>query len=186
MAVTMKNGVFWDVTPCGSCKKYKFLRSVCVPSSPILVTLMMVALSSSEMPVLTRTTWHNIPEDASLHYLGICKERLKNSTRITIGIDCESYTDHLSKYKVEIPWPGPPFFVWHTLIKIQAVLCFQTMANRSHLVQKGARYSYFLPPTSTQPPSSQLWSLILEDGGSALIQNMVPTHQRNGVIHDPV
>jgi hypothetical protein len=20
MAVTMKNGVFWDVTPCGSCK----------------------------------------------------------------------------------------------------------------------------------------------------------------------
>jgi hypothetical protein len=24
MAVTMKNGVFWDVTPCGSCKNRRF------------------------------------------------------------------------------------------------------------------------------------------------------------------
>jgi hypothetical protein len=24
MAVTMKNGVFWDVTPCGSCKNRHF------------------------------------------------------------------------------------------------------------------------------------------------------------------
>jgi hypothetical protein len=23
-AVTMKNGVFWDVTPCGSCKNLRF------------------------------------------------------------------------------------------------------------------------------------------------------------------
>jgi hypothetical protein len=48
----MKNGVFLDVTPCGSCKV--FLLSVrrllvtarVVPSSPILVTLMKEALSS--------------------------------------------------------------------------------------------------------------------------------------------
>jgi hypothetical protein len=41
----------------------RLLVTANVPSSPILVTLIMEVLSSSKSSILTRITWHNIPQD---------------------------------------------------------------------------------------------------------------------------
>jgi hypothetical protein len=73
LTINLKNGVFWDVTPCGFCKNRRFGGTWCLlhqgdknrwtrntTSSPILVTLMKEAPGSSETSVITRATrrWH--------------------------------------------------------------------------------------------------------------------------------
>jgi hypothetical protein len=72
----MKNAVFWDATLCGSCKnglsedisvRRLLVTANVVPSSPILVTLMMEALRASETLVLIRITWSYLPEDGILN-----------------------------------------------------------------------------------------------------------------------
>jgi hypothetical protein len=52
-----------------------------VPISPILVTMMMEALSSSETSILIRTTRRNIPEDCILH--SHRRENLKSYIALT-------------------------------------------------------------------------------------------------------
>jgi hypothetical protein len=88
--VTMKNAVFWDVTRCGCCKNRRFRGTLrlhhqgyqkrrtktdvltCVrlllvtanviASSPIIFTLIMETIRSSETSTLLRPIRRNIPE----------------------------------------------------------------------------------------------------------------------------
>jgi hypothetical protein len=59
----------------------RLLVATNVPGSPILITLMMEALSSSETLVLSRVTRHKIQEDDILH--SHCRENLKSYIALT-------------------------------------------------------------------------------------------------------
>jgi hypothetical protein len=67
----MKNDVFLDATPCGSCKN----RRAKVTSSLSIFTLKMEAIRSSETSVLTSVTRRRVPEDDILAF----KTRLEGS-----------------------------------------------------------------------------------------------------------
>jgi hypothetical protein len=56
----MKNVVFWDVTPCGSCKNRRF-------EERIASIVRMIRIHSSATLVFVTATRRNIPEDGILH-----------------------------------------------------------------------------------------------------------------------
>jgi hypothetical protein len=56
--------VFWDIVPCSLVEVSQRFRGACCLHHQI--TMMMVAVITSEMPVnFYQTTWHNIPEASS-------------------------------------------------------------------------------------------------------------------------
>jgi hypothetical protein len=75
-----------------------------VPGSLILVTLMMVAMNSSETSVLTRATGHSISADGILHShrrenrLGSVSETLRDSCELRTGFIHSHRRKNLKSY----------------------------------------------------------------------------------------
>jgi hypothetical protein len=64
-AVIMKNGVFWDVTPCGYCKNTRFGELSAAFNRLTRIGELGTRLSSSDTSVHKRATRRNIPNDAN-------------------------------------------------------------------------------------------------------------------------
>jgi hypothetical protein len=72
----------------------RLLVTANVPSSLILVALMMEAICLSKTSVLSRATWHNFPEDAILH--SHCRKNLKSYIALI------KFMNTLSTFVVEV------------------------------------------------------------------------------------
>jgi hypothetical protein len=91
------------MAPAGMLRRVPLVRTdvmaSVVPSSPILVTLMKEALSSSETSVLTRVTWCNIPEDAILQLLESLTNLLDRNFYLEYITECLIFNEFHDIYK---------------------------------------------------------------------------------------
>jgi hypothetical protein len=75
--MTMKNAVFWDVTPCGSCKNRCFASIIRVRRIGELGTILAVTSNRPRQ----HATRRNIPDDGILH--SPRRENLKSYKALT-------------------------------------------------------------------------------------------------------
>jgi hypothetical protein len=101
-AGTMKNAVFWDVAPCGSCVNRRLQPQIHAGSSLAdFSTLKMEAIRSSETSVHTGSIRCHIPEDGILQYLTsffIGKLILSSATLLFLSCSAQLIINTSAKY----------------------------------------------------------------------------------------
>jgi hypothetical protein len=100
----MKNVVFCDVTPCGSCKN-RLLEEL--SASIIRVTRIGEQLSASKTSVLTRATRRNIPENGfHLAFSSFWNSRqwLKPRTPVILNILLRGGRNFRFVYAIKVPY----------------------------------------------------------------------------------
>jgi hypothetical protein len=81
----------WFLQEPTLCSVFRLLITVnAVPSAPILVTLMIEAIRSSETSVPTRSTWRNIPEDAFFRVAAVKTSNAAKSGKYLVTSGCKS------------------------------------------------------------------------------------------------
>jgi hypothetical protein len=110
-----------------------------VPSSPILVTLMKKALSSSETSVLPRAPRRNIPEDTILHFCSSpCSQNPLPVTTQWLAFLCDS------------PWGAAPellYLLWNTRAHLR-------LATELHLNLLNIHFNITIPSPTLSPKLS--------------------------------
>jgi hypothetical protein len=94
------------------CSVHLLLVTANIPSSPILVTLTMEKLRSSETAVCTRPTWYSIPEDDILQEFVFL--RLKIMDSVIRVLPSAMYSVAFSSYLVQFLHVAPSVILCNT------------------------------------------------------------------------